>query len=173
MEKHNCYLAGYIAKTHGLKGELSLTFSKGEIEELKEMESVFVEINNKLLPFFIEEISVKSNKTAIARFKEIETLEQAQSLVRSNLFIPVASTPSTTHLLNYPYMIGFKVIDTKEGELGTINEIEEFPAQTIAQIQLGGKEILFPVNETTVVKIDIENKTLHVCLPDGLLDIYR
>jgi 16S rRNA processing protein RimM len=35
-----------------------------------------------------------------------------------------------------------------------------------------GKEVLIPINDETILKVDRENKIMQVCLPDGLLDVY-
>jgi 16S rRNA processing protein RimM len=39
-------------------------------------------------------------------------------------------------------------------------------------IMINDKEVLVPINETTLEKIDHKNQKIFVVLPEGLLDIY-
>ena len=48
----------------------------------------------------------------------------------------------------------------------------EQPQQVLLQLTTNNKEVLIPVNESTLKKIDRKKKEVHVVLPDGLLEIY-
>ena len=43
---------------------------------------------------------------------------------------------------------------------------------TQMQLTMNNKEVLIPLNESTLKKIDRKKKEVHVNLPDGLLEIY-
>ena len=56
MQKEDCYFLGRIIRKHGLSGNLILKLDTDQPEIYKKLESIFVEINGLLVPFFIEKI---------------------------------------------------------------------------------------------------------------------
>jgi len=59
MKKDDHYLLGSLLKTSGIKGEILLKFINDCLEEIQELESIFIDVDNKLVPFFIEGIRIK------------------------------------------------------------------------------------------------------------------
>ena len=53
-----------------------------------------------------------------------------------------------------------------------ILEVIEQPHQLLCRLDIKGKEVLVPLSENTLQKIDHRKKQVLVTLPDGLLDIY-
>jgi len=51
-------------------------------------------------------------------------------------------------------------------------EVIEQPHQVLCAIMIDAKEVLIPIHENSLEKIDKKNRRLFVNLPDGLLDIY-
>jgi 16S rRNA processing protein RimM len=51
-------------------------------------------------------------------------------------------------------------------------EIIEQPHQLLCRIEINEKEVLIPLHEDTIRKIDKKLKQVIVELPEGLLDIY-
>ncbi len=54
MNKEACFQLGYVAKIHGIHGEVSIVLDVDNPEYYQNLESVFVEFNSRLVPFFIE-----------------------------------------------------------------------------------------------------------------------
>ena len=44
--------------------------------------------------------------------------------------------------------------------------------QLLGRIQIKGKDVLIPLHEQTLLKIDRKQKQVHVELPEGLLDVF-
>lgn len=57
-------------------------------------------------------------------------------------------------------------------DLGPIVEIIEQPHQVLCRLEIGTREVLIPINEQTLNKVDHKNKTVMLTLPDGLLEVY-
>ena len=162
MKIEDCFYIGYITKTKGLKGEVQVYFEYDEPADLP-LDSVFAEINNKLVPFFI----------STYKLQNIDTIEKAQLLIRKKLFLPNNLKPVRD---DDEFLItdlkGFIVHDETAGELGEIIEIHEYPQQFVAVVSYQFKEIMFPLNDDLIVEIDEENGILKVDLPEGLIDLY-
>ncbi len=171
MDKKECYYLGKITKLFGFKGELTLFLDVDSPEDYKQLDSVFIEINKQLLPFFIDKIRFQDNK-AVATFADISA-EDAERLVGKELYLPLSCLPKLTgNKFYFHEVINFKVIDNERGEIGVLESVLDFPAQAIFQIKFGDKEILLPVIDSVIEKVDRENQTLYVNSPAGLIDLY-
>ncbi len=68
-------------------------------------------------------------------------------------------------------LIGFIVLNNNK-RLAEVEAVIEQPLQVLLQLTMQNKEVLIPLNEGTLLKIDRKKKEIHVSLPDGLLEIY-
>ena len=167
-----CFLLGHITKTHGTQGELVVLLDSDSPNNYKKLELVFVEINKQLIPFFVKTIKIQGNN-AFVTFEDLKTVEEADALVYSRLFLPLSFLPKLSGNKFYFHEIrGYTVVDKHQGTLGTIIETMEFPQQILIQMEYKSKEVLFPFNDHTFVKIDKEQKLFYVDLPEGLVEIY-
>ncbi|MFD2743531.1 MULTISPECIES: ribosome maturation factor RimM [Sphingobacterium] len=167
------FYIGYISKTRGLKGELQFFF---EFEDYKELDFdvLFVEINKKLVPFFVDQIKVQSNSTAYLNLEDVDHIDKAQPLVRKKVYLPKDKMPvRDPDDFRYTDLVGFEVMDNQEGKLGIITGVQELPQQHIATVDMGGKDLLFPLTEQLIVKVGKDEKLLEVTLPEGLVALYR
>lgn len=73
----------------------------------------------------------------------------------------------------YTDLIGFLVIDENHGELGQITDVQEFPQQFVASVNMDGKELMFPLSDDLILGIDSEEEIIEVELPEGLVDLYK
>lgn len=171
MKFESCYQLGYVLKAHGLKGELVIVIDADNPQEYSEMESVFVEVNKKLIPFFIERIQLNGPK-AIIKFEEIDSIDQAKKFKGSPIYLPLDVLPELGDGYYFHELIGYKVVDSKEGELGTISGVFDSGSQDLIAMQYQEKEVLIPLTDEVVTKVDKKAKSIFTTLPDGLLDIY-
>ncbi|NRA92705.1 MAG: 16S rRNA processing protein RimM, partial [Psychroserpens sp.] len=58
------------------------------------------------------------------------------------------------------------------GEVGTITAINDSTAQALFEIDRNGTEILIPMNDKFIVKVDRKAKVIEVETPEGLIDLY-
>lgn len=171
MENKEYFSIGKITKTKGLKGELQLYLDVENPQDYIELESVFIEIHNKPVPFFIEKISIQKN-IAYLVLEGLSHIDEAQKLINKTVYIFQKNIPENTNDSIPNDLKGFYVIDERLGELGKINEIQIFPSQYIASITYKEKEVLFPLNDAFIKSINTEKAELYVELPEGLIDIY-
>lgn len=172
MKIEDCFYIGYITKTKGLKGEVQVYFEYDEPGDLT-LDSVFAEINGKLVPFFISTYKLQNNQTGNFYFDDVDTIEKASALVRKKLYLSNELKPVRDE---DEFLItdlkGFIVFDETAGELGEIIEIHEYPQQFVAVVPYKFKEIMFPLNDDLIKEIDEDKGILKVNLPEGLIDLY-
>jgi len=172
MDKQSCFELGYITKSFGLKGQVNAVFDVDEPIAYKELESVFLEIEGALIPFFIEEISIDRNNRITLHFEDITSQDEANELKGSKLFLPVdLLPPSEDDDLYLHEYVGLDVFE-KEELLGKIISYTEAGAQIILAFEHQGKEVLFPLKDEIVTRVSKKENRMEVNLPDGLLDVY-
>lgn len=171
MTKDECYYLGRITKPFGFKGEMVLFLDVDEQEDYAGLDSVFVEMKNGLVPYFIKSLRFSGNK-AIATFEDL-TPEEASALAGRDMYLPLDLLPKLTGNQFYFHEVkGFRVIDDEHGDIGVIESVIEYPAQPLFQIFNGDKEILIPVIDEVIERVDREAKTIYISAPNGLIDLY-
>jgi 16S rRNA processing protein RimM len=169
FQKH--FRIGTFLKTKGLKGELQLYVDYDGLDAVK-FNAIFVEMAGKLVPYFVSSVKYQGNGAYIF-LEDVDTIEKASKLVRKDVYLPGKLKPKKKkEEFTLKDLKGFIAIDEQEGELGEILEIQELPQQYIASVHYKNKEILFPLNESTIKGLDIEGGEVYIELPEGLLDIY-
>ena len=174
MRIDDCYQLGYVIKTHGLHGELSIMLDVDFPEAYSTLESVFVAASGSdtLVPFFVEHITIRQNK-ALLKFEEVDTIEQAETLLKARFYLPLESLPPLEDdQFYYHEIIGFTVEDEQQGPLGTVQDVYESTGQDMIVMQYREKEVFIPINDDIVPRVDKQHAIVHVILPEGLLDVY-
>ena len=173
MIKDDFYYLGKILKTHGNKGQVLVHLDVDDPEDYLGMESVYLDLHGERVPFFIASLILKHNRKAVIQFQDFNTLEDANSFPGLELYLPTKNLPSLKgNKFYYHEIIGFQVFDQKHGDIGIIREILELPRQSLFRILHGDKEILIPVVDEIIQKVDRKNKLLRIRAPEGLIEIY-
>lgn len=172
MNKEECFYVGYVTKTRGLKGEVQVFFEFDAYEEIP-YDVLFVEINQKLVPFFIASYKLQQNQTGYFYFDDIDHIDKAQPLLKKAVYVANALKPVRGEdEFYYEDLIGYEVIEATAGALGKILNVQEFPQQHVATLLYQDQEILFPLNDDFITEIDEAEKVLNISLPEGLLEVY-
>lgn len=171
--KDECFRLGSVARMHGYKGEVSIFLDVDNPNDYKELESVLVEIDGKLIPFFLEHLYIRNKGFAVAKFETVNMEQQAQRLIKCGLYLPLEILPETEGKEFYYFEIeGFKVIDEIEGDIGIVEKVIDLSGNPIIQITKDDKEILLPNQEQFILEVDKENKILRTRAPEGLIAMY-
>ena len=171
--KEECFRLGSIARMHGYKGEVSIFLDVDNPNDYKELESVFVELDGKLIPFFLEHLFIRNKGFAVAKFETINTEKQAQRLLKCPLYLPLDVLPETEGNDFYYFEIeGFQVIDEQYGEVGTVKQVIDLSGNPIIQIMAGDKEVLLPNQDQFIIEVDKSNRILKIKAPEGLIEMY-
>jgi 16S rRNA processing protein RimM len=163
---------GKLAGAHGLKGELLLRHELGKKTSLKGLKAIFIEEKkDNFLPWFIESTKIKSDSEIYLKLEGIHTREAAIPLAQKQVWLPEEDFKKHAAKSAPVNLLGYTVVDNGK-ELGEILELIEQPHQLLCRLEINGKEVLVPLHEDTLQKVDQKKKQVIVQLPEGLLDLY-
>jgi len=173
MKQDELFQLGKIVRTFGTKGEVVFQVDTEILARIKNLESVYLKINENLVPFFIELIQPKAKGQAMVKFLDVDSTEDASLLAGCDIFIPLAMLPKQKGAQVYSIeIVGYTVIDATRGETGTVKTVLELPQQSLLAIDYNGKEILVPIVDEIIKKIDRKAKTIYIEAPEGLIELY-
>lgn len=163
---------GKFVAIHGLNGELLLKHSLGKKTSLKGLKALFVEEKKEsFLPWFIESTKIKSAEEIYIKLEGINSREAAAKLGQKQVWLPEADFKKMAAKTAPSSLLGYTIVNNEE-RLGAILELIEQPHQLLCRLEMKGKEVLIPLHEESLKKVDHRKKEVMVELPEGLLDIY-
>ena len=172
MNVNECFELGYIAKTHGLKGELMVVLDVDNPQKYSGLDSFFVQLQGQLIPYFMEHYNLQGGR-AIVKLEEVDSLDAAKNLVGSKLYLPLDNLPKLRKgQFYYHQVLGYQIVDAQKGPLGTVSAIYDMPGNDLLAMDYQGREVLIPMNGGIMGHADHAAKTLLVHLPEGLLEVY-
>ena len=144
-----------------------------EPEKYHQMESVFLLIGEEPVPFLVESVKMKNRSQLIVKFRDMDP-EEAGSYVDTVLCLPLSSLPPLEgNKFYYHEIIGFQMTDEKAGPIGVCEEVLEYPHQALFRVVSGEREVLVPIVDAFIRQVDRISRTIHLSLPEGLLEIYE
>jgi 16S rRNA processing protein RimM len=165
----NCVEIGAIVQTRGLKGYVVARIEVA-LETFDSIKYIFVKIKHTLVPYQIEDI-IEQGQRALIKFQYINDQAAARALIGTSIYLPqeVLDTiiEQEEDSIN---IIGYQVTDAKEGELGIVRNIEQFPLHACLVIDYLNKELLIPYEAALIQHLDHEQKQILVILPAGFLE---
>ena len=165
--KDQVYIAK-IGKTVGLKGQLKLHTDTDFPEQFSKNCSF---VTNKKITLTIDTFN-STSKTV--KFKELNTIEEAQRVINQQLFTTREDTKQNCILNDNQFfwfdLVGCKIIENGL-YLGDITEVQRFPQCDYFEIQTSknlvetenlSKVFLLPYNDNYIINVDIQNKEINV-----------
>lgn len=173
MRKEECFYLGKIVSKYSFKGEILVKLDTDDPELYQNLESVFVSLGNNLVPFFIDRCRLHKSDLLRIDFEEVKTESDADRIMGSKLYLPLTMLPKLTgNKFYFHEVIGFTVWDAVHGDIGTIESVNDTTAQALFEVQKGDKQLLIPITDEIITKVDRENSTIHVSTPEGLVALY-
>ncbi len=159
---------GYTGKPHGLNGEIKIILEEDfYLEDIVENGMFFILDKGQYLPYFIENIR---GGHLITQIEDLETKEDAAKIAKKPIFLKEENL-IPREIEEEETLIGYMIQDVNLGEIGEIEHIEELPQQEMAMLEKNGKDIMIPLNDSFILSLDEEKKTILMELPEGLLDL--
>ena len=171
IKKEEVFKIGVFNKPHGVKGELSFTFTD-DIFDRVECDYLICLLDGIFVPFFIEEYRFRSDTTALVKLERIDTAEQARKFTNVEVYFPLkyVEEDDSDDIPTWGYFVGFYVEDVNHGDLGEIVAVDDSTMNVLFSIETpDGEEILLPAHEEFMVKLEKKKRRLTVEVPEGLI----
>ncbi|WP_447641315.1 MULTISPECIES: ribosome maturation factor RimM [Chitinophagaceae] len=163
---------GKIATTHGINGSILITHGLGKKINFRGIKALFIEeTKNSRIPWFIEGATARNAEETIVQLEGLKSKESAHRLIRNNIWLKREDFEKIAEKNTPISLIGYVLYDSRK-PLSEIEEIIEQPGQILVKLTVEGKEVLVPLHEEIIDRIDHNKKAVYAELPDGLLDIY-
>ncbi len=173
MQKEDCFYLGKVVSKYSFKGEVLVKIDTDEPEIYENMESVFVSIGNNLVPFFIDRCRLHKSTLLRIDFEEVKDEASADRIMGALLYLPLTMLPKLSgNKFYFHEVIGFTLLDKVHGDIGLIKAVNDSSSQVLFEAKKGDKELLIPVTDEIITKVDREAKTIYVTTPEGLVDLY-
>lgn len=162
-------LLGEIIKTSGFEGAVLVKLDRKFIENIPALESVFLEVEGRPVPFFISSFEYTGSDILRLTFEGYESVEKVSQFKGCRIFL--TSTSDEKEIPENLQLEGYSVCDRNGKSLGKISEVIENPGNLLLSILSEGKEILVPLHENLILKVDRRKKAIFMEIPEGLTEI--
>lgn len=166
---------GKTLKPYGIKGELKVAMEDEFLDLLPELSVIFIKLNGTAVPYFPEQVN---SDAALIKLEEVDSPEAAQKLSSKELLarredIPFDPDSIVTDSLAFSHLKQFTIIDKEHGTVGIIIDVLEFPQQEMALLEIDGQDVLIPLNDSYITRVDEAKKQVFMDLPEGLIDLHN
>lgn len=170
IKKEEVFKIGVINKPHGVKGEVSFSFTDDIFDRVEDCDYLILMMDGILVPFFWEEYRFKSDNVALVKFEGIDTAERAKMFTNVEVYFPKKYMDEQDEITSWNFFVGFQVNDVRHGALGEIVDVDDATMNVLFVIEKEGEELLLPAHEEFILNLDKKNRVLTVEIPEGLLD---
>lgn len=153
---------GRLTRTHGKRGELQCLMSN-DYWDNADPTFIILKLDNILVPFRVLDWRGKGCESLIFQLDHINDEQAAQQLIGTEAFMLLSDINQEDEIMpTWQSLVGFKVIDTDQGELGIVDIVDETTINTLITLSDGR---LIPIHEDFIIDINAEDKLLTICLP--------
>jgi 16S rRNA processing protein RimM len=161
-----------IARTRGNRGEVLADLYTDYPDRFSALEEAWLEYADGHSERIILEESWEHKGREVLKFAGIDTIGSAESIVGCWVMIPVEKAIPLPEGTYYDHdLIGCSVQDAQGKKYGLVEEVLHFGGNSLLAVRNQGKEYLIPVAESICTKISIDEKTIILDPPEGLMDL--
>ena len=172
MQKKDCFLVGTIFKIHGYKGDLNIYNDNAISFNFSKLAYFFIEINNDLVPYFIEKARSTKPNVILVKFEDIDSEKEAKKIHKKRIYLPKEWIPQENkNNITEKKLIGYSVIDINLGDLGKVTFINSKTAQQLIYVRKDEKEFCFPMHKKFVKEVNSKKRIMKVEIPEEILNL--
>jgi 16S rRNA processing protein RimM len=161
---------GSVVKTQGIKGEVRVSSPGREALAQAPGKSVtLVDSAGRKRTLTVESSRPLKSLTVLA-FREVKSIEEAQKLIGSSVYLERASLEPLPPDEFYWYQLhGLRVL-TEEGRfLGSLEEVFATGSNDVFVVRKEKKEILIPATDEVIARVDLDGRVMVIRPLEGLL----
>ena len=155
-----------VLKSNGTDGGLIISFFDVAPEDIDLQEPVFIYFDGLPVPFYFEAFTPRGTNRAVVRLTGVRSLRDADELSGCELFADYFETEEEEDFT------GWTVLSEDGRTVGIVKDYEDIPGNLCLWVaRPGGEEVLLPFHPDLVQKIQDDEKTIVLQLPEGILDL--
>jgi 16S rRNA processing protein RimM len=162
---------GRVAGVHGLQGALKVRADNPDSANLNLIKRLFVECDGTLAERRVQSFARAGRGLLKVQLEGIDTIEKAQAMRGQDLYVAADDLPAPeANEFYYFQVLGLRVETTDGQILGQVEEVFFNGANDVWVVKEGHREVLIPVIDDVVRRIDLEAGRAIVEAIPGLLD---
>jgi 16S rRNA processing protein RimM len=155
-----------VLKSNGTDGGLLISFFDIAPEDIDLQEPVFIYFDGLPVPFYFEEFTPRGTNRAVVRLTGVRSLRDADELAGSEVFADYFEAGEEEDFT------GWTVLSPDGRAVGIVKDYEDIPGNLCLWVERpGGEEVLLPFHPDLVQKIQDDERTIVLQLPEGILDL--
>ena len=168
IKQEEVYKIGRLGKPHGIKGEVFFYFDD-DIFDRVDVEYLILELDGILVPFFMEEYRFRNDSTALVKFCDVDSQQRAAELTGCDVYFLRALAEEADDEPTLASLVGFDLVDAQSGSMvGRIASVDDTTQNILFELEDG---LLIPANDDLVTNIDMQQRTITMNIPEGLLSL--
>jgi 16S rRNA processing protein RimM len=161
-----------IVRTRGNRGEVLADLYTDYPDRFDALEDVWLEFADGRMMRMILEETWEHKGREVLKFKGIDSIDSAESLAGCWVKIPFEEAIPLPKGAYFDHdLIGCSVRDVQGKTFGVVEEILHFAENNLLVVKGSGREYLVPVAESICTRISIEEKSIEIDPPEGLMDL--
>lgn len=162
---------GVVTKPHGIRGEVKVFPTTDDASRFKKTDEVVLITKEGNLTLHVESVKYFKN-IVILKFKEFNNINDVEGFRGCDLMV---TRENALPLAEGQYylcdVIGAKVVEEDGSPIGIVRDVIETGANNVFAIKTDeGREVLFPVIDECIKKVDTEAGIVTAHVMKGLLD---
>ena len=170
-EREELVAVARVVRTRGLRGELIaelLTDFPERFERLDDVIGIFADGRR-------EELKIErfwfQNERVVLKFAGYDSIESAEKLRDAEICVPETDAVELEEDEYYDFELEGCRVETLDGEpVGTVRELMRTGGTELLVVDGEEREYLVPFAESICVEVDVENKSIRIDPPEGLLE---
>ena len=178
LRKTDFELIGTLGRAHGIQGEVSAKLSvdlSGLWGGADTSLFLMLEERGLLIPYRVLSWRTKAGDIDLLRFSDIDTKEQAEQLSGRAVWLDkdYLTEEGGGDLLELSHFVGYELYDASSAaSIGVIEEIDDSTLNTLLRVRThSDEELVLPISEELVDRLDIAEHRLYLHIPAGLLEL--
>lgn len=165
-----CLEIGTISRPQGKDGEVLVSLKNIEQEDFKNFRFVFLCRQERLVPFFMEKVTIKSNSVFV-KFEDFTSMEKAESYCGTKIYIENCDDSEDSQGSDLE-LEGYTIVDASTNkEIGVVQEMIAYSINIVLDIRkIDNTSVLIPFADDLLKQFDEEHKKIVLEIPDGILD---
>jgi len=156
--------------THGLRGDIKLHPKSPDAFALLDMRQIVFRKDDGTLHRRSLSRAVSYKNAILVRLEGAEDINAVQDFIGCDVLAPLDALPKHPEgALYWAQIEGLNVVDARLGDVGTIADIFSTPAHDVYVVNGRFGEVLVPVVDVFIDRIDLKERRMYVDLPDGLV----